>query len=89
MFTTPIFLLLRMHIGLTKLLEDGASNANFNAKRKFRPGFTGFDWDKRCEIERAIAADKDNEDEEDPREKKRRLKREKQRQKRVAKAKTC
>ncbi len=88
MITAPILLVLRMHIGLTRFLEDGAPIAEFDADERLRTRSTGLDWDDSA-VGKAIAAVEDDEDEEeDPREKNRRLKREKQRQKRAAKAKT-
>lgn len=88
MIIIPILLVFCMHIGPTRLLEDGAPNAEFDAKKKLRLGFIGLDQDEKGEIERAITTDEDNKNEEDPQKKKKQLKRKKQRQKQVAKAKT-
>lgn len=86
---TLIFLVLYMHIELTKLSEDGAFNAKFDVDRKLCIGSTGLDWDNSTKIKEVIATDKNDEDkEEDPWEKNRWLKKEKQYLKRVAKAKT-
>ncbi len=58
-----------MHIGLTRFLEDGAPNAEFDADERLRTGSVGLDWDDSAVAE-AIAAVEDDEDEkEDPREK--------------------
>ncbi len=88
MITASILLVLRMHIGPTRFLEDGAPNAEFDANGRLCTGSTSLDWDDNAVAE-AIATVEDNEDEEeDPREKNRQLKRKKQHQKRAAKAKT-
>ncbi len=89
MITAPIFQILRMHIGPTRLLEDSAPNTEFSANRRFRTRSTGLNWYDNTKIEEAIAIDKDDEDKkEDPRGRNRWLKKEKQCQKRVAKVKT-
>ncbi len=65
--TAPILLVLRMHIGPTRFLEDGAPNAKFDADRKLYIGSIGWDWDDSAEIVEAIVAFKDDKDEkEDP-----------------------
>ncbi len=77
MITAPILLVFHMHIGATRLIEDGAPNTEFDAEERLYPGSIGLDWDERGEIEKTIAIDKDNKNEEDPWEKNRQLKREK------------
>ncbi len=81
MITAPILLVLRRHIGLTRLLKNSAFHAEFDAEGRLCPESTSLDWNERSKIERAIAADKDEEDEKNPWEKNKQLKREKQRQK--------
>lgn len=71
MITTPILLILYMHIGPTKLFKTGAPNAGFDAKQRLYPGSTGLDQDESGKIEKAIIANKDNKDEKDPQEKNR------------------
>lgn len=72
MITAPIFLVLRIYIGPTRLLENSVSNAKFGANKRFRTGSTSLDWDDSTKIEEIIAMDKDDEDEkEDFREKNR------------------
>ncbi len=69
MITAPILLVLRMHIGPTRFLEDGAPNAEFDADGKLRTWSTGLDWDDSA-VPEAIAAVEDNKnEEEDPQEK--------------------
>ncbi len=70
MITALIFLILSMHIGPTRFLEDGALNAEFDADRRLHTGSTGLDWDDSAVAE-AIAAVENDKDEEDPREKNR------------------
>ncbi len=41
MITAPILLVLHMHIGPTRFLEDGAPNAEFDADGRLRTGSTG------------------------------------------------
>ena len=78
MITGPIFLIFCMHIGPTRLLEDSASNAKFDADGRLRLGSTNLDWDDSAKIMEAIAGDKDNEDEKkDHQEKNKGLKRQK------------
>ncbi len=43
MITAPIFLVLYMHIRLTKLLEDSVSNAEFDIKGRICPESTSLD----------------------------------------------
>ncbi len=88
MITASIFLVLRMHIGARRFLEDSAPNAEFDADGKLRTGSTGLDWDDSAVTEAITAVEDDEDEEEDPWEKKKQLKREKQCQKRAAKAKT-
>ena len=88
--TVPILMVLRMHIGLTRLLENDASNAKFDIYGRLYPGSTGFDWDNSTKIKDAIGADKDDKDEEkNSQERNKQLKRQKQYQKRATKVKTC
>ena len=89
MITVSIFLVLCMHIGLTRLLENGAFNDKFDADRRLCLGSTSLDWDDGAKIKDVITVNKDNKDEEkDPREKNRWLKKRKQYQKWATKAKT-
>ncbi len=88
MITAPILLVLRMHIGPTRFLEDGALNAEFDADGRLRIGSTGLDLDDSAVAEAIAMVEDDKDEEKDPREKNRQLKREKQHQKRAAKAKT-
>ncbi len=81
MITAPILLVLRIHIGPTRFLEDSAPNAEFDADGRLRIGSTSLDWDDSVVAEAIAAVEDDKDEEEDPREKNRRLKREKQRQK--------
>lgn len=63
--STPIILIIDMHIRPTKLLEVSPSNARYNLERKLREGCTGADWDNNGKIEEAMPAndDKDNDEE--------------------------
>lgn len=63
MIIAPILLVLRIHIGTTRLLEDGAPNIEFDVEGKFCPRSTNSDLDEKGKIERAIAANKDDKDE--------------------------
>ncbi len=63
MITAPIFLVLYMHIGPTRFLEDGAPNTEFDADERLHIGSTGLDWDDCAKIAEAIAADEDDKDE--------------------------
>lgn len=78
MIIAPIFLVFRMYIWPTWLLEDHAFNAKFYIEGRFHLGSTSLNWNKRGKIKKAIAVDKDDKDEEDHREKYRQVKREKQ-----------
>ena len=64
MITVPIFLVLRIYIRLTRLLEDGAPHAKFDVDRKLYPGSTSLNGDDSAKIKEAIAANKDDKDEE-------------------------
>ena len=64
---TPIFLTINIHIGLTRLLEVGPSNAKYDLDKKLRKGCTNVDWGDDDEIEGAMAADNNEKnDEKDP-----------------------
>ncbi len=63
MITDPIFLVIHMHIGPTRFLEDDTPNVEFDADGRLRTGSTGLDWDDSAVAE-AIAAVKDDKDEE-------------------------
>lgn len=83
---TPVLLVIKMHIGPTRLLEDSAPTAEYDSKRRLLGGIEGVDWGDDREIEEALAAvDEDSDEEETSREKKKRLKKEKMRQKRLSK----
>lgn len=69
MITASILLVLRRHIRLTRLLKNGAPNAEFDVEKKLWLGSTSLDWDERSKIEKAITTDKDEEDKKDPWEK--------------------
>lgn len=43
MIITPILLVLYIHIALTRLLEDGIPNADFDVKERFCPESNGLD----------------------------------------------
>ncbi len=65
--TVPIFLVLYMHIRPTRLLEDSAPNAKFDANGKLRTVSTSLDGDDSAKIQKAIAVDKDNQDKKEDR----------------------
>lgn len=68
-----------MHIQPSRLLEDGLINTKYESKKKLRERCTGADCGDRFEIERAMAADNNNnDDKENLQEKNRQLKKEKQ-----------
>ena len=88
--TASILLVLRMHIELTRFLENNTPNAKFDINRRLRLGSTGLEWNDSAKIREIIIVNKDDKDEEkDLQKRNRQLKREKQCQKQVAKAKTC
>ncbi len=64
--TAPILLVFCMHIGPTRFLEDGASNAEFDADGKLRTGSTGLDWDNSTVAEAIATVENDENEEEDP-----------------------
>ena len=73
---TPIFLIIIMHIGLTKLLEDGATTTNYDSEGRLCRESQGLDWGDDKEIEEVVADARDDKDKaEDPQEKNKRLKR--------------
>lgn len=77
-----------MHIGPTRLLEDGAAIANYDSERRFCGGFWGLDLDDNKKIEEVVANAKNNKDKtKDPWKKNKRLKKKKIRNKRLSKAK--
>lgn len=65
MITVSILLVLCIYIGPTRLWEDGAPNAEFEADGRFYPGSTNLNWDDNAIIGEAIAANKDNKDEDE------------------------
>ncbi len=71
MITASILLVLRMHIRLTRFLENVAPNAKFDADKRLRTRSISLDWDDSAVAE-AIAVVEDNKnEEEDPWEKNR------------------
>lgn len=64
MITALVLIVLRMHIEITRLLEDGAPSAKWEADSRLRTESTGLGWDNNADIEEAIAADEDNKNEE-------------------------
>ncbi len=66
----PICLTIGMYIGLTRLLEVGLLNIDYNLKKRLREKYTGINWDNERKIEEAIAASNNkDDDDEDPRDK--------------------
>lgn len=59
-----IFLVIYMHIGPTRLLENSASNATFDKDKRLCTRSIGLDWDDNTKIKEAIATDKNNKNEE-------------------------
>ena len=75
----PIFLIIGMHIGLSRLLEVGLSNAKYDWNGRFCKGYTSADWVDDGKIEEAMAANNNKDDDKkNPQEKNRKLKKEKQ-----------
>ena len=78
--STPIFLIIYMHIALTRLLKVGLSNTKYNLEEKICEGCIDENWGDNGEVEEAMAADNDdNDDKEDFQDKNRRWKKDKQR----------
>lgn len=70
MIDIPIFLVIYIYVGLIKLLENRAFNAQYNLEKKLREGCAGLDWGDSAKIEEAITVIKDDKDEiEDPQKK--------------------
>lgn len=63
MITALILLVLHMHIGPIRFLEDGISNAKFDTNKRLYTESTSLDQDD-CAIVKAIAIVKNDKDEE-------------------------
>lgn len=71
-----------MHIGSTKLLENGAATANYDSKKRLYGVFQGLNWGNGQEIKEVVADKKDDKDKaKDFWEKNKKPKKEKMRQK--------
>lgn len=83
---------MRIHIGLTKFLEDDTYHAKYHSGKRFRRRYTGLNQNDSAKIKKAIAADNDNKNKiKDLKKKNKQLRRKKLRQNRgkvIAKAKT-
>lgn len=64
---TPIFLIIKIHIGPNRLLEYGVAIANYDSEGRLCGRCQGFDWSDYREIKEAVADAKDDKNEvEDP-----------------------
>ena len=60
----PIFLTIRMHIGLTRLLKVGRPNVEYDLERKLHKRCINIDWGDNGKIKEAMAADDDKDNNE-------------------------
>ena len=58
----PIFLIIGIHIGLTRLLKVGPPNAEYNSEKRFWERCTSANWDDDGEIEEPMAANNNKKD---------------------------
>lgn len=85
--TIPILLVIHIHIGSTRLLENSALYAEYNLEERLHRRYIGLDWGGSVKHKEALATNNDDKDKvKDPKEKNRQLKREKLYQKPVAAA---
>lgn len=64
---TLILLVIKMHIRLTRFLENSTPTANYNSKKRLYGGSKGFDWDDNKQIDKAVANAENNKNKaEDP-----------------------
>lgn len=63
MITNSIFLAIYIHIGSTKLREDGTSNVKYDTERRLCEGCISLDWGDDIKIKEAITINNDNKDE--------------------------
>lgn len=63
MIATPIFLVICMHIKLTRLLEDSIPNAEYDLKGRFHGGYTNLDWGISVILGETLATNNENKNE--------------------------
>lgn len=85
---TSIFLIIKIHIGLTKLFENSSITINYNSKGRLYRKSQSLDWGDDRKIEETVADAEDNENKaKNPWKKNKKQKKEKMRQKHLSKAK--
>lgn len=86
--TTPIFLVIKMYIGPTRLLENGAAIANYHLEKKLCKGSQVLNWGNNKEIDETVVDAEDNKNKaENPQKKNIKLKKMKMHKKHLSKAK--
>lgn len=58
-----IFLVIHIHIWLTRLLKNGVSKAKFDIDKRLYTGSTSLNWDDNTKIKKTIIMDNDDKDE--------------------------
>lgn len=64
MIATPIFLVISIYLELTRLLEEGAPNAQDDLEERLDGEYAGLDWGDNAKIQEAMVVIEDDKKEE-------------------------